>query len=133
MTPQYLVDTDWVIHYLNNHSAIRSRLEGLSAKGHLAVSILTLAELYEGLAGAHRPDEDEQGLKDFLAGVSVLDVDDQTCRIFAQERGRLRKTGKLIGDFDLMIGATAVRHGLVLLSNNRRHFERISGLEIESA
>ena len=33
---------------------------------------------------------------------------------------------------DMLIGATAIRHGLTLLTNNRRHFERLRGLNIIS-
>jgi tRNA(fMet)-specific endonuclease VapC len=39
----------------------------------------------------------------------------------------------LIGDVDLFIAATALQHGVTVLTNNRRHFERIPGLSIESA
>ena len=38
----------------------------------------------------------------------------------------------MIGDLDLLIGATALRYDLTLLTNNRRHFERISSLGVES-
>ena len=41
--------------------------------------------------------------------------------------------GKAVGDFDLLIGATGLRYGLTVLTNNRRHFELIEGLTIESA
>ena len=33
---------------------------------------------------------------------------------------------------DLLIGATALRHGLTVLTNNSNHFRRIAGLRIES-
>ena len=54
------------------------------------------------------------------------------CRVFAMERGRLRAAGTPIGDFDLLIRATAIRHGLTLLTNNRRHFERLPGVSVIS-
>ena len=38
----------------------------------------------------------------------------------------------MIGDMDLLIAATAIRHDLTLLTNNRRHFERIPSLAVES-
>ena len=38
----------------------------------------------------------------------------------------------MIGDFDLLIAAMALQYDLTLLTNNRRHFERIDGLRIES-
>ena len=40
--------------------------------------------------------------------------------------------GNIIADLDILIGCTAIRHGLTLLSNNRRHFERLQGLNIIS-
>ena len=75
----------------------------------------------------------EQKLRSFLAFVDVVPLDDAVCRIFAGERSRLRAEGTLIGDFDLLIGATSVRHGFTLLTNNRRHFERVRGVNILSA
>ena len=71
-------------------------------------------------------------LQDFLRGVTLLSVDERTCQIFGRERGCLRAAGLLIGDFDLLIGATALQHELTLLTNNRRHFERLDGLDIAS-
>jgi tRNA(fMet)-specific endonuclease VapC len=44
----------------------------------------------------------------------------------------MRKRGKTIGDFDLLIAATALHHNLTLLTNNRKHFMGIAGLEMES-
>jgi predicted nucleic acid-binding protein len=44
----YLVDTDWVIHYLNGRGQIVDRIKALIKDG-LAVSIISLAELYEGV------------------------------------------------------------------------------------
>lgn len=78
------------------------------------------------------PQRDEEALREFLNGVFPVEIDSETCRVFANERGRLRAEGNLIGDFDLMIGATAIRHDLTLLTNNRQHFERVDGLQIVS-
>ena len=68
----------------------------------------------------------------FLESVEVVPLDDGICRIFAWERRRLRADGNIIGDLDLMIGDTALLHGLTLLTNDRRHFQRIEGLDIIS-
>ena len=68
----------------------------------------------------------------FLRGAEILGLDDETTRIFGRERGRLRSQSKMIGDFDLLIVATALRHDLTLLTNNRRHFELIEQLRIAS-
>jgi tRNA(fMet)-specific endonuclease VapC len=131
MTIQYLLDTDWVIHYLNEHQGIVQRLDALLDDG-LGLSIISLAELYEGVYYSRDPEGDEQDLNDFLRGMTILGIDEAVCKIFGRQRGRLRAEGLLIGDTDLLIAATALQYNLTLLSNNRRHFERIEGLRIES-
>ena len=132
MSLQYLIDTDWVIHYLHAHSTIVARLDELQPQG-LALSIISLAELYEGVYYSRDPEGDEQDLNNFLRGVTVLGLDTDISKTFGRERGRLRAAGILIGDLDLFIAATALQHNLTLLTNNRRHFERIAGLRMESA
>jgi len=128
----YLIDTDWVIDHLNQIARVTRRLEELAPAG-LALSIICLAELYEGVFYSRDPVESNAALQRFLnPELTMLGVDEETCKIFGKERGRLRTAGALIGDCDLLIGSTALRHNLPLLTNNRRHFERIEGLRIES-
>jgi tRNA(fMet)-specific endonuclease VapC len=131
MNLAYLVDTDWVIHHLNGHPAIIQRLQDLHREG-LGLSVVALAELYEGVYYARDPKQSEARLAEFLESVQLVGLDDETARIFGRERGRLRAEGLLIGDTDVLIAATALQYNLTLLSNNRRHFERIEGLRIES-
>ena len=128
---RYLVDTDWAIDHLHRVSRVVLRLEELASEG-LGLSIISLAELYDGVLGSSDPQRDEQILRTFLSAVEVVNLDESICRIFAEERGRLRAAGTLISDFDLLIGATAIRHNLTLLTNNRRHFERMPDLNIIS-
>ena len=127
----YLVDTDWVIHHLNGHTQITNRLDELKGLD-LAISLITLAELYDGIYVPRDPAGSAAILLEFLNDVRVIGIDEETARLFAKERGRLRLAGTLIGDFDLLIGVTAVQNGLTLLTNNRRHFDRIEGLNVES-
>jgi tRNA(fMet)-specific endonuclease VapC len=128
---RYLVDTDWVIHYLNGHPEIVARIQTLSPQG-IGLSVISLAELYEGVFYSRDPRKSEKALQDFLRGIELLGVDEETTRVFGRERGRLRAEGKTVGDFDLLIGATALHRELTVLTNNRRHFELIANLQIVS-
>jgi tRNA(fMet)-specific endonuclease VapC len=131
MTIRYLIDTDWVIDHLNQIERVVTRLKELRPQG-LALSIVSLAELSEGVQYSREPDQSKQALDAFLKDVSVLGIDEEVCKIFGRERGRLRKAGQLIGDFDLLIAAIGLHYGLTVLTNNRQHFERVEGLQIES-
>ena len=132
MTLSYLVDTDWAVHWLHSNERIRQRMQELRGQG-LALSAVSLAELWEGVHYSRDPLQSEHGLNDFLRRVSFVSIVEETCKLFGKERGRLRAAGKRVADFDLIIGVTARQHELTLLTNNRRHFENIEGLRIESA
>jgi tRNA(fMet)-specific endonuclease VapC len=77
-------------------------------KKGVGISLVSLAELYEGVYYSRDPETEERDLNDFLRGVSVIGIDDETCKRFGKERGRLRAKKKMIGDFDLLIGAIAL-------------------------
>ena len=128
---RYLIDTDWVIDHMHHVAGVSHRLEELAPRG-IGISVVSLAEIYEGVFYSTDPDGNERALRLLLAEFDVLPLDDEVCRIFARERGRLRAAGTLVGDMDLLIGATAIRHGLTILTNNRRHFSRLRGLDIIS-
>ena len=128
----YLVDTDWVISYLNGYRSIVERVETLQDEAGLAMSILSLGEVYEGVYYSTDPIRSERGLRDCLAGVTLLGVDEEICQIFGRERGKLRKGRQIIGDFDLILAATCLRYNLTICTNNRREFVRVEGLRILS-
>jgi len=131
MNVSYLIDTDWVIHYLNDNEKIIEKLISLKKEG-LSISVISLAELYEGIYYSTNPSRNEKILMDFLSGVTILGIDEETCKIFGRERGRLRKEGKTIGDFDLLIASICLHRNFTLLTNNTRHFEMVENLKILS-
>ena len=132
MTLAYLVDIDSAVHWLHSHDRIRQRMEDLRGKGSRYPPSRSPSCGKACTTPAIRCKANISGLRDFLRRVSFVGIDEETCKLFGKERGRLRAIGKSVADFDLIIGVTARQHGLTLLTNNRRHFENIDGLQIES-
>ncbi len=131
MRVTYLVETDWAVHWLRGREDVVSRLRELQAHG-IGLSIISLAELYTGIYYSTDIVKAREKLDSFLSFITILELNQETCRIFGEENARLRRNGLIIGDFDLLIAATCLHHGLKLLTNNRRHFQRIDGLEMIS-
>lgn len=132
MSATHLLDTSWLIRHLRGETAFTRTMQHLGA-AQLAVSVVSLAELYEGLYRAADPLAAEAALAETLYDVTALPLDDAICRLFGEHRARLRQANQLIGDLDLLIGATALRYGLALLTTNRSHFQRIPGLQVIAA
>jgi tRNA(fMet)-specific endonuclease VapC len=51
--------------------------------------------------------------------------------LYAKEKARLRKAGTPVDDFDILIGVTAVKHNLVMVTNNTKEFSRLQEIYIE--
>ncbi|MGI8858477.1 MAG: type II toxin-antitoxin system VapC family toxin [Thermomicrobiales bacterium] len=126
----YLVDTDWVIDYLNAQPHTIATLQRLEPQG-LAISIITYAEVYEGILYGRDPARGQRGFRQFLRPVDVLPLTRRITHQFAAVRGSLtRNQRQQLGDMDLLIAATALQHGLTLLTNNLRDFQHVPGLVI---
>jgi tRNA(fMet)-specific endonuclease VapC len=129
---KYLIDTDWVINHLKGENRVVRKLEELAPEG-VAISVISLAEIYEGVYYSKDPVKSQQLLEEFLApDLNVLNVDQEICKIFGKERGKLRQKGKIVSDFDLLIASTCLRYNLTILTNNRRHYEIVEGLNMLS-
>jgi predicted nucleic acid-binding protein len=126
---KYLVDSDWIADYLKGRPEAVELLNRLAPEG-LAISILSLGEIQEGILFGDNRARHEAGFRDFLRGVDVLPLTKTAMRHFAAVRGELRQSGELIGDMDLLIAATALAYKLTLVTRNERHFRRIPGLAL---
>ena len=51
--------------------------------------------------------------------------------LYASEKARLKKIGKIVDDFDLLIGVTSISNKMTLVTNNLKHFERLNDILIE--
>ena len=125
----YLVDSDWVIDFLKGQPEA-VRLFGELIPEGIAISILTFGEVLEGILFSRSSRDDEGAFENFLEGANVVSLTTGIMRRFAEVRGELRRTGKLIADIDLLIAATAISHDLTLVTRNARHFERVPGIEL---
>lgn len=135
---KYLVDTDWVIHHLKGNEEVRRKLKEFRCDG-IGLSIISLAELYEGVYFSKDPIKDQKDLELLISQFSLLQIDKEICKIFGKERGKLRQQIKKqkkstddIDNFDLLIASTALYYKLTLLTNNQKHFEKVEGLKIIS-
>lgn len=125
----YLVDTDWIIDFLKGKKEVVQRMNSLADNG-LAISIISLAELYEGIYASDNPEKQMEGLNSFLTDMTVLGINDEIAKIFGKQRAILRKNGRLIDNFDLLIATTSLYYNLTLMTNNISHFNRIKGLKM---
>jgi tRNA(fMet)-specific endonuclease VapC len=96
------------------------------------VAAITVAELWHGVERAtakHRATR-ERYLRALLDPLPVIPYTEQTAYEHARVWAELEVAGKMIGFYDLMVGATALEHGSKVATFNKRHFAQIKGLSI---
>jgi predicted nucleic acid-binding protein len=123
----FLCDTDWMVDYLNGREPAIQLLSSLADQG-VGISIITYAELYEGVANSPSRQQRLGQLEELVQTTDVIPIDFDIARAFGELRSSLRASGQPIPDLDALIAATALRYDLTLLSRDR-HFERVAGLK----
>jgi predicted nucleic acid-binding protein len=130
----YLFDTDAVSELLRPKPLTEyvHWLQTIPREEQFA-SAVTIGELYQG---AYRSANQKRHLANIdervLPAVTVLPYDVAIARVFGRVRAALEEAGTPLDDADVQIAATALHHGLELVTGNLRHFTRISGLRINS-
>lgn len=94
-------------------------------------SIITRYEILRGLK-AKGAEEQARRFQERCLDSDILPLSDTVVVQAAEVYAKLRRSGELINDADILIGATALVNDLVLVTENPAHFERISGLVVTS-
>jgi len=123
----YLLDTNIVIEVLSGNQQIAERINKLSV---FFLSAIVLGELYVGVNRVSNRIKHEKKLLDFLGQCEVILVDTMTSQKFGEISASLYKKGKPIPSNDIWIAATAMQHGLTLVTHDR-HFHEVENLTLE--
>ena len=96
------------------------------------VAAITVAELWHGVerAAGKRKATREQYLRTVLEHMPIVPYTEQTAYEHARIWAELEASGKRIGFYDLIVGATALERGSKVATFNKRHFGQIRGLSI---
>ncbi len=127
---KYLLDTNICIYFIKGLYSLDKKIES-AGTNNCFISEITVAELKFGVENSKYPDENRKVLDSFLEGIKIIPIFN-SLDYYAKEKVRLKRTGKTIDDFDLLIGSTAVINNLTVVTNNRKHFDRIKGIKIEN-
>lgn len=129
---KYLLDTNICIYYIKGKYEVQQKIEEVGIE-NCYISIITVAEMQYGVAkgSEENKEKNQEAMEKFVGGIEILPLE-KCIPIFAEIKTTLRKTGKIVDDFDLLIGATAISHDLTLVTRNVKHFERMENIKIEN-
>lgn len=121
-----VADTDVLIDALRGRSPAAERIALELDAGGLATTAVSVFELRSGARSA----EAVGAIEALLAALTILPFDEGAAERAAQARRELESAGTPIGMADYMIAGTCLAHSAILLTRNRKHFERVHGLSL---
>ena len=127
---KYLLDTNICVYFLKGLYNLDKQIEKVETE-NCFVSEITIAELKFGVENSDHQEKNRKTIDEFVNKFTIIPIF-SSLDIYAKEKARLRKKGKPLDDFDLLIGATAISNNLTLVTKNISDFERIEGIEIEN-
>ena len=134
MSAGYLLDTNICVHFLRGENRLNEKLAAIGL-AQCFVSEITIAELLFGAANSAPAWQarQHQQVAEFreLFAAQVLPIA-PALEIFADQKAALRRRGRPVDDFDILIGSTAAAHGLTLVTRNTRHFVGLANLPLEN-
>jgi tRNA(fMet)-specific endonuclease VapC len=121
-----LADTDVLIDFLGGREPAAGRVTREIESGNLWTTVITRFELLSGARGSR----EVRIVSELLNSIKIAPLDVSAADRAALVRRILERKGVGIGMADSLIAGIALHIGAVLLTRNRRHFERVEGLDV---
>ena len=124
-----MLDTNIVSYLMKGHSLANDYLPHLQGK-LLAISFITVGEMYFGAENARWGVQKRQKLEETLRNFVVVPYDHEIARCYARVMVERKRIGRPIALHDAWIAACALRHEVPLVTHNAKDFEAITGLSL---
>ena len=129
--PDYLLDTNHVIHLLNGLENLRQRIQVAEDTQRFSISMTVLGELYYAVYASQRREENLQALQSFLSDIVIWPYNEAAAEEFGHILAEQKVKGRPIPPMDAQIAAVARLHSLTILTADH-HFQFIDRLTIEN-
>ncbi|MFC1226550.1 type II toxin-antitoxin system VapC family toxin [Pedobacter sp. BG31] len=126
---KYLLDTNICIYFIKGKFDLHKKIKAIGEE-NCFLSEVTVAELKFGVENSIQKENNRKNTEAFIAKFIILPIF-PVLDIYAKEKARLRTKGRMLDDFDLLIGTTAIFNNLTLVTKNVSDFDRLDEIVIE--
>lgn len=123
-----VADTDIIIDFFTDAPPFAQAVSKLIKENKLAITSVSVFELYAGITGKKRLKQ----IEDFVKNIYVYPLNLIEAAIAGKIFTELKANGSLIGNQDILIAGICIANSLTLLTRNVTHFEIIKDLKLIS-
>ena len=127
---KYLLDTNICIFSFKKKFDVDKHFQRVGLD-NCAISEITLAELIYGAECSLDFEKNINIVNNFIKNIQIIPISN-VIWLYAKEKALLKKAGKMIDDFDILIGVTAIANNMILVTDNEKHLSRLSNIRIEN-
>jgi len=131
---KHLLDTNICVHFLKGEFNLQNKIDEVGFE-NCFISELTIAELLFGVENSaeSKKEQNRQNVNNLKLSFGIRIIPITTClELYAKEKTRLRREGTPIGEFDLIIGCTAITNQMIMTTRNVKHLEKIENIILEN-
>lgn len=123
-----IADTDVIIDFFANIHPYAQVISELIKNNQLAITSISVYELYAGITGKKRIIQ----IETFIKNVFIFSLDTIEAATAGKIFTDLKAKGKLIGNQDILIASICISNSLPLLTRNINHFKIIKKIKLIS-
>ncbi len=128
---RYVLDTDTCIYWLKGNELIEKKILKAGLE-NICITVITECELFYGAYKSARTQKNLQVIDGLRSKTRTIHTSPDVASVFGKQKADLESAGKPLDDADLLIGCITLVTRATLVTNNTKHFSRISGLNLEN-
>lgn len=128
-----ILDTSFLIDLMNTDEdavAMATEIESDSRPQRIPAQVVY--ELYVGVGYTETPSQEVAKIQSVLEARPIVEVTEEIAKQAGRLDGQLRRTGDRVGEGDVIVGATAIRHDEPVVTGNPDDFSRLPDVEVVS-
>lgn len=126
------LETSFLVDLIRGKKEVESLFEQLiESEEIITIASPSLMEVMS-TASLNKKKNEKEEIISILSSIIILPLDKESAIKAGEIESELIMAGEIIGDADIMIAAIALQNNETLITRNKKHFEKIPGLKLET-
>lgn len=126
------LDTDLLVAILRGDDEAEEKIRQLDEEGRNATTSINAFEIFYGAYKSKRREKNVEGSKRLLSRMDILSIDGGAAEKAGSIFAKIELEGLPVEFRDVLIAASSIENHLTLVTRNKKHYQRISDLSIET-